>query len=29
MGGKKKPAKGKGDGDDKYDASQMTIILSA
>ena len=29
MGGKKKGAKKKGEGDDKYDAAQMTLILAA
>lgn len=29
MGGKKKPAKGKGGDDDKYDSAQMGIILGA
>ena len=31
MGGKKKGGgkKGDGDGDDKYDAGQMTVILGA
>ena len=30
MGGKKKGGKkGKGDGEDKYDPSQMNLILSA